>query len=661
MARTMRQRRARWAALVLLATAAVMLGASTAQAATLTVKPVTSRFAYKPGSKIVVRATAQRGATLVTSSRLASAKVTLTNPAGTKVISSATMTKDAATGLATYAYTLPTTAPKGTWKVGVSVTDTSGNAGTAQSTFRIRVTVPDHSTYFTSYAGPQTCLKCHPQAGSDMFGSVHYQFKGDTSKAIELAGTSNASKLGGINDFCIWPDGNWLTVFSKLDGTKGPGGCAVCHTGLGLKPSSVMSTEQLNNIDCLMCHSRSYKRVVSQLPDGTFRLVADPTIDLQKAAKDLTFPGRAECLRCHQGAGGGDNYKRGDIESTLKSCPKTYDVHMGTDGQDFLCIDCHRTERHRIAGRGSDMRAQDSTLTLRCESCHTTVPHRSSNTAYADLNRHTARLDCTVCHIPAFAKSVPTDMVRDWREMEVDTAKQLYDPMMVKQTNVKPKYAWYNGLSHFYRFGDPVKTVGGVLKMSWPDGSFADASAKLFPFKVHAAFLPIESTTKTLLPLKNKIAFETGNVNAAIAAGAAAAGLPYASHTFQQTERWMGIYHGVGPKNTALSCSNQPCHGSQDRIPFKQLGYTTRAANSVLCSTCHEGKTYTGFVPVHDKHRSKAACTACHGAGAPLKEAKATLCDNCHSPKTAESTSKLHKKHAEKGYACSACHTFSGK
>lgn len=645
------------------------LAATGAFAATLTVQTGTNRLNYAPSKIVTVRANAQNGLTRITSGSIKSAVLTFKNPSGASVLSSVSMSKDSYTGLCFYSYTLPSSAPKGVWTATVTITDTSGNSGSSSATFNVQLSVPDHATKFSVYEGTKTCLGCHSTQGNDMFASVHYQWTGDNSKAIELkAAGSKASKMGGINNFCIQPDMNWLTVFNKVDGTKGPGGCAVCHAGLGKKPSATVSTEQLENIDCLICHAPNYSRKVVQNADGTFSLVPADGVDVLKAAQSVTRPTRDMCMRCHQNSGGGNNFKRGDIESTLISCTKSYDVHMGTDGQNFACQECHRTEKHRMAGRGIDMRALDSTRVLDCETCHTQMPHRSTSAGYADLNRHTDKVGCTVCHVPTFAKSIATDMHRNWAVMELDTAKQLYDPEMVKATNVMPKYGWSNGNTHFYLFKAPVALDSrGVQKIVWPDGGFIDSSSsmsKLLAFKVHEGSQPMEDTTKVLLPLRNKIAFETADVNLAISEGAKAYGMTYNSHSFVPTEQYMGIYHGVGPKSTALSCSTGGCHpqltSGANRMSFTELGYARRGTTSQLCDVCHSAKSAMSFSDVHSKHRNKKNCASCHGTGYPLKEPKSTLCDNCHGYESESDVNKIHSKHVQsKGYDCSSCHTFT--
>lgn len=637
---------------------------STAGAATLAIQAGTNKTNYAPLATVTIRATAQNGLKRIVSSAISSATVIIKDPSGATVLSGASMSKDPSTGLCFYSYTLVNTAAKGVWTATVTIKDSSANTGSASITFNVQTAVPDHSTKFSVYEGTKTCLGCHAGQANDVFGSVHYQWTGDTSRAIELSAAGfNASKMGGINNFCIQPDMNWLTIFNKVDGTKGPGGCAICHAGLGLKPQPTVSQQQLENIDCLICHAPNYSRKVVQNVDGSFSLVPADGVDVQSAAKAVTRPTRAMCMRCHQNSGGGNNYKRGDIESTMISCTKVYDVHMGADGQNFACQECHRTERHHMAGRGVDMRTLDSMRPLDCEVCHTQLPHRSTNANYADLNRHTDKVNCTVCHIPAFAKSIPTDMHRNWQVMELDTTKALYDPEMVKATNVMPKYFWFNGYTHFYKFKDAVTPDSrGVQKLAWPDGGFTDSAvrfSKLMAFKVHEGMQPKETSTNILLPLKNKIAFETGDIAAAIQAGASAYGLAYTGHTFQATEQYMGIYHGVGPKTTALSCSTGNCHGS-GRIDFASLGFNRRGTTAQLCDVCHSAKTYSSFTDLHSKHRGKKNCAACHGDGYLLKEPKTTLCDNCHKLRTENDPNKIHSTHVQsKKIDCINCHTYT--
>ena len=55
---------------------------------------------------------------------------------------------------------------------------------------------------------------------------------------------------------------------------------------------------------------------------------AKMTVSLLQAAVDLRKPGKDICLNCHTKAGGGDNFKRGDISEAHRTATTALDVHM---------------------------------------------------------------------------------------------------------------------------------------------------------------------------------------------------------------------------------------------------------------------------------------------------------------------------------------------
>jgi hypothetical protein len=394
------------------------------------------------------------------------------------------------------------------------------------------------------------------------------------------------------------------------------GGCARCHTGLGSKPLPTATQAQLENIDCLLCHSKNYKRTVGTV-NGAYRFVpntAAMTVSLLQAAVDITKPDNNTCLNCHTKAGGGDNFKRGDIEEAHRTATTALDVHMASTvsgGAGLQCLDCHTNIGHKIAGRGMDLRERDIPNTVVCQNCHSGTPHDSS-----ELNRHTTRVNCTVCHIPEFAKVAATDMVRDWSQPgDLNPATKLYEPHMTLAAHVQPEYAFFTGRSTFYQFGDPaVPGPNGRILMAGPQGSVQDAEARLFAVKHHLGKQPIDPVTGRLFPLKIGIFFSTGNIDNAVAQGAAGVGWSYSGHAFADTERCMGLYHEVAPADQALQCAS--CHDTgNSRINFASLGYAPKTTrNGVpLCQSCHGAKT-ASFYPLHDKHvkDKHIACGECH-------------------------------------------------
>ena len=480
-----------------------------------------------------------------------------------------------------------------------------------------------HAGRFAAYEGTQTCLDCHTDQAMEIHGSVHYQWKGDASETVGLI-AGDAGKLGGINDFCIYPDINWIGKLITVTDAEVDGGCAKCHVGLGAKPETQATRSQLENIDCLLCHSNVYTRRVERVNDN-YRFVPDianMSVSILQAASEITRPSKGTCLNCHTKAGGGNNFKRGDIEEYHRDPTRDFDVHMASrtnGGAGLDCLDCHTTTAHRIAGRGSDLRPRDLADPVNCENCHSTELHANS-----DINKHTARVNCTVCHIPYFAKMAPTDIFRDWSEPGVlDQEKGLYEPFHLKGTSLIPTYKFFNGLSYFYQFGDPaIPGKNGRVVMSAPEGSNREPGAKIYAFKHHIASQPVEPNNGRLLPLKIGMFFQTGEIDAAVAAGAQGVQWSYNGHEFTDTERFMGLFHEVAPKEDALSCSD--CHDGGTRLDFVALGYTPNAI-----------------------YNSKPLCASCHG-------------DKSDKWSAEEYFSKLHQKHVEdKGYDCSGCHIFT--
>jgi len=522
------------------------------------------------------------------------------------------------------------------------ITATGGTSGVS-GTYNVTVTEPvlntSHAGRYTTYEGAKTCIPCHSGKAEEVHASIHYQWDSQTG-----------GKMVGINGFCTYPAINFIGILTNADGEKVSGGCAQCHVGMGAKPSLEVTTAQLENIDCLVCHGPAYKRKVAKLEDDSLAFVPDEAamaVPLVEAITDVAKSSSATCLNCHAKAGGGPNNKRGDIEPEHYNATPDFDVHMAVaanGGVGLECISCHTTEAHRIAGQGADLRSNDSDVNLRCTSCHDAAPHSTEQ-----LNAHTARLDCTVCHIPTFANGASgTDMYRDFTAIEYHASKKLYEPVITRASNVEPEYRFWDGTSYISFFGDAVVTdaTSGNVIMAAPNGAVNTAGAKIFPFKVHQAMQPKRTDDNSLIGLKMGVLFQRGAfdpnaatptivpwlegatdaqvIEATIRAGASAAGnpLPAGDGAYEnvQTERWMGIFHEVQPAENALRCFD--CHFGGDRIDFEKLGYGVKD-NPNLCGMCHDDYSDVWpaedlFVEVHEEHVKEKGmnCSVCHNFSA---------------------------------------------
>ena len=423
------------------------------------------------------------------------------------------------------------------------------------------------------------CIKCHGTEANEVHGSLHYQWQGPAPDMVNQPGTLQGKMTNSVNSYCISILGNWA-------------GCSACHVGKGAKPEATASPTQLANIDCLKCHSKGGVK-----------------------------PTRADCLTCHAKAGGGDAVKRGDLAlATGNTADRSYDVHMATTGANLQCQSCHTTESHRIAGKGSDLRATDLDVKVECTKCHNASPHSNST-----LNRHTARVACQTCHIPTYGKNAAdsaateaTETFRTWKFSEA-AAPPLH-PASTKENNLVPRYRFWNGKSDNYLLGDigRLDPVTGRYPTSRPVGTVQDG--KLYPFKYKAAEQPMTNGSDQLIALDTKVFFATADPAAAIRSGLSNMAMsPETPWRWVETDTFQLLNHQVSPKEQALQCAS--CHGSTGRMNLKgELGYALKGPQSSLCIQCHSLESdKLSFQKMHEKHVTdkRRDCSWCHTFSRP--------------------------------------------
>ena len=494
-----------------------------------------------------------------------------------------------------------------------------------------------------SYDGPSTCVRCHNTQAVEVFGSVHYQQTGPTPNVTNVDG--NAGERGdgavGYNSYC----GTHVTSTRAT--------CAGCHVGNGRYPTRVMSTEQLNNIDCMMCHQQVYRRraappyqtVEMPAPGGGTRTIQVPVEDetgfsympdaaampvsVLEAARTVHRTTRAACLRCHANAAGADGAKRGDLSSVSANPPRSSDVHLSPEGANLACARCHSAGHHRVMGRGLDLRPNDSPERLECSRCHGARPHGDYDALKSESRDvHALRVACQTCHIPRFAKDKPTEMARDWREPEFSpgacSGQGGWAPSLALASNVVPSYQWFDGTSRVYVLGQvPVANREGEYALAAPNGSVRSPGAKIYPMKEHRSVAARHDATGQLIPHSTYAYFTTASFELAVAEGQRQSGLegPY---TIVPTHEFQTINHGVEPEENALRCSE--CHGEAGfsggpaRMDLQRdLGYELKGPPSVVCAQCHQARSSKGFRDNHAKHVAdkRIDCSMCHAFSRP--------------------------------------------
>ncbi|MBP2031016.1 octaheme c-type cytochrome (tetrathionate reductase family) [Methanohalophilus levihalophilus] len=415
-------------------------------------------------------------------------------------------------------------------------------------------------------SGPEVteeCIECHVNQANDLLNSTHWLWTSCAACGCEEEHLYDLGKRTVINNFCVAVASNEPR-------------CTSCHAGYGWEDDTFDFTNA-SNLDCLVCHETT--GTYTKIPTGAGAV--DPSVDLVAVAQSVGSPSRETCGgNCHFFGGGGDNVKHGDMSSALLEPSADLDVHMG--GLDFSCQNCHETTAHNVAGRfagtpGSECRVE-------CSDCHTETPHAGE---YKErLDAHSDSIACQTCHIPTYAREIPTKMFWDWSKagQDIDSipvdeyGKATYDKKkgeFVWAMDVRPDYAWFNGSFDLYRLGDELDP-DEVDVIKEPLGSREDSDSKIYPFKIHVA-KQISDAQYNYLIIPDlfggeKSYWATYDWNKAAEAGMDYVGMPYSGeYEFVETALYESINHEVAPASQALQCDDCHLEGGMD---FVTLGYS---------------------------------------------------------------------------------------
>jgi octaheme c-type cytochrome (tetrathionate reductase family) len=455
---------------------------------------------------------------------------------------------------------------------------------------KVSNTTADHSKFkvldqdFAS--GPEVtkaCLSCHTEASKQIHQTQHWKWEYVNPKTQQLLGKKHI-----VNNFCTSVKSN-------------DGGSNSCHIGYGWKDvQSEFNAEE--NVDCLACHDATgkYKKPSgfaglpvtkdTEFPPGSGKIVRG--INLKEIAQKVGPTTRNTCGSCHFKGGGGDGVKHGDLDSSLEAPDKALDVHMDTEGLNFSCASCHKTDGHQVSGsryaptakdkNAAHLRGEaDKTSPATCQACHGQAPHQVTR-----LNEHTAKIACQTCHIPAFARGgVPTKMSWDWstagklgKDGKFQTLRDEndYDTYMTIKgdfkwaENVTPEYIWFNGTNRYTLIGDKIEKGDKPVQINAFEGSATDGKSMIWPIKLFRGKQQYDPVNKSLV-----ITHLAGNDDTAywknldwvkaVEAGMAKGGVKFSGQVdFIETESMWAINHMVAPKEKALGCVE--CHANAGRL-----------------------------------------------------------------------------------------------
>lgn len=205
-------------------------------------------------------------------------------------------------------------------------------------------------------SGPEvtrTCMGCHDRLTRAMMDTVHWKWG---KKQLNNGKTIDYGKKNAL--------GNTLCLALPSNAS----GCTGCHASYGWVDASFDFTNP-ENVDCLICHDTTgrYKKFPfggghpvypgekKEYPAGK---VWEP-VDLLQVARNVDRPTMSACGNCHFYGGGGDNYKHGDLDSSLANPPREIDVHMGE--KKMTCESCHQAANHDVRGEATSVSLSSGT------------------------------------------------------------------------------------------------------------------------------------------------------------------------------------------------------------------------------------------------------------------------------------------------------------
>ena len=418
----------------------------------------------------------------------------------------------------------------------------------------------------------EACVSCHNKRHTEIMSNAHWTW--DRERVREDGETVLSGKRNVINNFCIATNTNtWK--------------CTSCHIGFGYKDNE-FDFSDYTKVDCMVCHdlTGAYEKepLGSGFPADERQAYSDKTYfppNYNYIAANVGSPDVENCGKCHFFGGGGDNVKHGDLSSDLYHPDKKMDVHMdvGEDGNGMTCIDCHKTENHEMLGKLYSLSSSDEGR-LMCTECHEGAVHQNNT-----LNRHSNKIACQTCHIPEYAKGVPTKMVWDWST----TGRVNEDGSFITEhdslgnvtykspkgsfewgTHVTPDYVWFNGTGENTVYGDIIQDTTQILKINKLNGSYDDPKAQIVPVKIHRGKQIFDPVNKMLIVPHvyghDSTAYKVGlDWDIAAKIGMKEAGLPYSGkYSFIETEMYWPLNHMVSPNEDALKCID--CHSQDGRL-----------------------------------------------------------------------------------------------
>jgi len=445
-----------------------------------------------------------------------------------------------------------------------------------------------HTGYFTEhdYEDTGSCLNCHGLDGADLLTKAHFSWQGLASNIEGYEGEIHG-KNDLINNFCIAVPTNEAR-------------CSQCHAGYGYDDST-FSFSDPKTVDCLVCHDQTGTYAKGKTTAG----LPDPAVDLTLVARSVAQnggkPGRSNCIGCHANAGGGDNVKHGDLSMSMLDTTREFDVHMGVDGGNFACVDCHGAKKDSEGGLidhgigGMPYHSTDEGVMKSCVDCHGDVANIHAGSSVETMLATHTTLACQVCHIPTFARDTSTKVEWYWADagqdidpipVDPDTGRPTYDKKkgtFVWENNVTASLRYFDGKWSRFIIGVNDQYTSTPVVLGAPVADYTTPGAMIYPFKKMIGNQIADANNNTML-VPHLFGLKGGpnpywgkyDWDLAVRDGATVTGQTYSGEfEFVDTVMYLTVNHEVAPKEEALGIDNScdSCH-FDDQIEWTELGWT---------------------------------------------------------------------------------------
>ena len=455
-----------------------------------------------------------------------------------------------------------------------------------------------------------TCLGCHNLADDQIMKTSHWLWYRKTDKLPGHKGEMmKVGKINIINNFCVAISSNEPR-------------CTSCHIGYGWKDENFDFTDQ-TKIDCLVCHEQTgtyekfptgagYPPEKRKFFKGGKKWFERP--DYRKISQSVGKPSRKNCGSCHFYGGGGNAVKHGALDKSLLNPERSIDVHMGKDGGEMVCVDCHVAPKHDIKGQLYSVSVENRDR-LHCTRCHTMKPHTQKlyveefeteqkmgydlfksklykrekpedNFIHRILDKHYDKLSCQACHINMYSTEYKTKLWWDWSMagkknekgkpfvIKDEDGDKIYDSKKGEfklGKNLVPEYRWFNGKVGHLLVGDKIDPDNEPIQINTIEGACGAPGSKIWPFKIMRGKQLYDPENKTMIIPKlfgkkgSGAYWGDWDWDKAARAGMKAAGVEYSGkYEWIETEMFWPLTHLIQPKDNALKCDD--CHSRNGRL-----------------------------------------------------------------------------------------------